>query len=138
VDDEAIEDLKIALGRIVRRLRAEKADDQLGDTHSSVLILLTREGPRTLRELSDHARVTPPSMNQTINSLAAAGLVSRQEDPTDRRKVLLVATRAGKAFANETSRRRHEWLSQQLEGLSDVDSKALIRTTRILRQIADG
>ena len=138
MDDEAIDDLRSALARIIRRLKAEKADDQLGDTHSSVLMLLSREGPRTLRELSDHARVTPPSMSQTINSLAAAGLVCRKGDPTDRRKVLVVPTRAGKTFANETSRRRHEWLSRQLEGLSDADSKALVRATRILRQIADG
>jgi DNA-binding MarR family transcriptional regulator len=99
---------------------------------------LSREGPRTLRELSDFARVTPPSMNQTVNSLAAAGLVARAQDPSDRRKVLLVATPAGMAYANETRRRRHVWLGQQIDGLSKADTQALVKATRVLRQIADG
>lgn len=138
MDDAAIDELRTAIARLYRRLRAEKADDQLGDTHSSVLMLLTREGPRTLRQLSDFARVTPPSMSQTVNSLAAAGYVVRRKDPADRRKVLLVPTAAGIALAGETSRRRHDWLGQQLEGLSNADNQSLVKATRILRKIADG
>ncbi len=138
MEDESIEELRIALLRIARRLRAEKADDQLGETHSTVLMLLARQGAYTLRGLSDFLRVTPPSMSQTIDSLVGSGLVSREPDPEDGRRVLIVATPAGLAYANETSLRRHQWLAAQLEGLSKADTQALLRATRVLQQIAGG
>ncbi len=137
MDDEAIDDLRSAIARIARRLKAENADDQLGSTQLTVVMLLAREGPHTLGELSDFVRVTPPSMNQTVNSLASLGFVHREPDPNDGRKVLVVATKAGLAYANETSRRRHEWLSDQLEGISDADRRALVKATGVLRRIAD-
>jgi DNA-binding MarR family transcriptional regulator len=137
VDDAQVEELRTALARLVRRLRAEKADDQLGDTHNAVLTRLMKEGPFTLGELAEHSRVTPPSMNQTINSLADAGYVVREPDAVDRRKVLVRATPAGIALAQETSRLRHQWLADQLDELSDADRRALIKATGILRRIAD-
>ncbi len=136
MDDADIDELRSALARIVRRLRAEKADNQLGETQSSALMLLSREGPRTLGQLSEHARVTPPSMNEAVNSLSAAGYVVRDKDPGDLRKVLIVATPAGLAWAGETSRRRHEWLGRQIDRVPPAEQKILVRAARILRDMA--
>jgi hypothetical protein len=61
-------DFLAVVSRLYRRLRAERAGDQISDSQLSVLALLVREGPRTLRELSDREHVTPPSMNQTVNA----------------------------------------------------------------------
>jgi DNA-binding MarR family transcriptional regulator len=139
--DVSVEELGVelrgAVSRLYRRLRAEKADDQLGDTHSSVLALLVKQGPHTLRQLSDHEHVTPPSMNQTVNTLAAHGYLVREHDPTDGRKVLLVATSEGIALAAETRRRRHTWLNSQLQELSPTALRTLLEAARILRQVAD-
>lgn len=138
MEDEQIDELRTAVARFVRRLKAEKHDGQLGDTHIVVVMLLARDGPHTLTELSDYVRVTPPSMSQTVRSLVASGLVAKESDPTDGRKVLLILTDAGSALAAETSRRRHHWLAQQLEGLSSEDTLALIKASQILRRVADG
>ncbi len=85
-------DLQGAVARIYRRVKAEMSDDQLGQTQSTVLSYVTKHGPQTLRALSERERVTPPAMNQTVNALQAAGLVTRGPDPTDGRKVLVAAT----------------------------------------------
>src|SRR5579863_6548418 len=102
--DELDSDFSTAVTRLYRRLRAEKADDQIGDSHRTVLALLVKEGPHTLRELSDREHVTPPSMNQTVNALAEWGYVERRGDPDDGRKVILAATSAGAALIAETRR----------------------------------
>jgi DNA-binding MarR family transcriptional regulator len=135
--EELGRELTVAIARLHRRLRAEKADDQMPDTQSSVLAFLTREGPHTLRQLSDRERVTPPSMNQTVNSLAEAGYVVRQQDPTDGRKVLFVPTPAGVALAAETRRLRHAWLNAHLQDLPPETLRTLLDAARTLRQIAD-
>ncbi len=136
IDDLGTE-LRESVGRLVRRLRAEKANDQMGDTPSSVLLFLVKEGPHTLRQLSDQERVTPPSMNQTVNALADAGYVVREPDPTDGRKVLIVATPEGVTLATETRRRRHAWLDGHLEKLSPEQRQIVLEATRIFREIAD-
>jgi DNA-binding MarR family transcriptional regulator len=135
--EELDSDFPAAVTRLYRRLRAKKAGDQISDSHRSVLALLVKEGPHTLRELSDHEHVTPPSMNQTVNSLAQSGYVERKGDPEDGRKVILVATSEGAALIAETRHRRHEWLNAQLQELSADERQILSAATGIIRKIAD-
>jgi DNA-binding MarR family transcriptional regulator len=135
--DELDSDFSAAITRLYRRLRAQKADDQIGDSHRTVLALLVKDGPRTLRELSDHEHVTPPSMNQTVNALAEWGYVARSGDPDDGRKVILAATPEGAALIAATRRRRYEWLNAQLESLSVSERKVLSDATGIITKIAD-
>ncbi len=130
-------DVAGAVVRLHRRLKAERIDDQIGDTHYSVLVFLVKQGPHSLKELSIRERVTPPSMNQTVNALEAAGYIERHDDPVDRRKVLIAATDSGIAIAKQTRRLRHAWLNARLKNLSTDDREALERAAQILRQIAD-
>jgi DNA-binding MarR family transcriptional regulator len=134
---ELAAEVRGAVVRLHRRLRFEKADDPLGETASSVLSLLAKRGARTLKELSEHEHVTPPAMNQTMNSLAASGLVVREPDPSDGRKVLFVATSHGVQLAAETRRRRHAWLVGQLHELSPAQQASVLEAARILGQVAD-
>jgi DNA-binding MarR family transcriptional regulator len=130
-------DFLAVVSRLYRRLRAEKASDQISDSQLSVLALLVREGPRTLRELSDREHVTPPSMNQTVNALEDARYVARKDDPDDGRKVILVATANGAALVAETRHRRHAWLTAQLQTLSAGERRTLSAATGIIGKIAD-
>jgi DNA-binding MarR family transcriptional regulator len=135
--DELDSDFPAAVTRLYRRLRAKTAGDQISDSHRSVLALLVKEGPHTLRQLSDHERVRPPSMNQTVNSLAQSGYVTRKGDPEDGRKVILVATSQGAALIAETRHRRHAWLNAQLQALSADERRTLWAATGIISKIAD-
>lgn len=126
-----------AIARLYRRLRAQRGGDPMGDSHRSVLKLLVGEGPRTLRELSDHEHVKPPSMNQTVNWLEEAGLVDRTSDPSDGRKVIIAATPRGVALIEESRRRRNEWLNLQLEALTDEERRVLIAASTIIVRITD-
>ncbi|HWU47632.1 MAG TPA: MarR family transcriptional regulator [Humibacter sp.] len=129
--------LRVAVARLSRRVRAEKADDALSDGQFSVLALLFREGPHTLGQLSEHERVTPPSMNRRVNALVQAGYVEREPSPTDGRKVLLRATAQGAALVNETRRRRDEWLYRRLARLPADQRHVLHEASTIIRELAD-
>ncbi|HWE07935.1 MAG TPA: MarR family transcriptional regulator [Solirubrobacteraceae bacterium] len=135
--EQLVSDVPAAVARLYRRLRAEKPGGQIGDSQLSVLALLVKTGPHALGELSDHEHVTPPSMNQTVNSLAQAGYVTRQGDPDDGRRVILVATPEGVALIEETRRRRHAWLNARLRELSDAEREILATATGIISKIAD-
>jgi len=131
------DDLRIAVLRLSRRMRLERATTDVTDGQLSVLFVLWREGAQTLGSLSEHERVTPPSMNRTVNALVDAGLVTRSSSPDDGRKVLIEATDAGVEVAKETKRRRAAWFARQLASLTPEQRAAVDAATPILRELAD-
>ena len=134
---EADDALRIAVMRLARRLRLERAEGDVSDSQLSVLFVLWKEGAQTLSSLAERDRVTPPSMNRTVNSLAAAGLVARRPAVDDGRKVLIEATGAGIAVARQTKHRRVAWFSRQLRSLDAADRAVLDAAAPILLGLAD-
>jgi DNA-binding MarR family transcriptional regulator len=130
-------ELRVALMKSVRRLRAEKSDADLTDGQYSVLAVLDRLGPKTPGEIAAVERVQPPSMTRTVAALAELGLVTRTEHPADRRQVLVGLTPAGTATVRETRRRRDAWLARRLAALTPAEREDLARAAEILRRIAD-
>jgi len=129
--------LRISVARLSRRLRAEKEDDELSDSQTSTLAFLVREGSGTIGRLSEHERVTPPSMNRTVNHLEEADYVERTADAEDGRKVVVVPTDAGRALIAETRRRRDAWLHLRLRELSPEQRAVLAEAAAIMREVAD-
>ena len=129
--------LRHTILRLARRVRAERADDAMSDGKLSVLFILANEGAQTLGSLSEHERVTPPSMNRTINALVEAGLVTRVADATDGRKVAIDVTDAGRRLVKETRRRRDAWFASRLNTLSADERATLDAAETILRRLAD-
>ena len=90
--------LRLAVMRLARRMRSERADTSLTLSQLAALATLERSGPLTPRELAAAERVQPPSMTRLTASLEAAGLVTRTAHPSDGRQVLLAASAAGVAL----------------------------------------
>jgi len=129
--------VRSAIGRLYRRFRSERPAGSLGDTALDVLTRLHKHGPQTLTELSEHDRVSPASMSQTVNRLTSAGYAVRTRDPGDGRKVLFSATAEGDELASAARAQRNAWLDQRLQALSAEDRAVIARATAILSRIAD-
>jgi DNA-binding MarR family transcriptional regulator len=129
--------LRSAVGRLYRRFRSERPEGSLGDAALAVLTRLHKHGPQTLTELSEHDRVSPASMSQTVNRLTSAGYAVRTRDPDDRRKVLFRATAEGDELASAARAQRNAWLDQRLQALSAEDRAVIARATVLLSSIAD-
>jgi len=124
MDDASIAaDLRLQLGRLVRRGRAEDPEPQ---AVTAVLGLLGRDGPLTTSELAAAQRVRPQSMARTVRMLEAKGLVERSADPQDARKSPLVLTADGRAALDRERRRRTDWLTQALAEALDAQEKETI------------
>jgi DNA-binding MarR family transcriptional regulator len=130
-------EFRMATFKLARRLRAERAVDTMSDGQFAVLVSLKVHGPHTLGELAARERVTAPSMNRTVNGLEESGYLARTPDETDRRKVTITLTDAGRDVVAETVRRRNAWLEEQLGALSDDERDVLARAGRIMRAVAD-
>lgn len=129
-------DLRIVLGRLVRRLRAERRDMSLAQV--TVLGRLDRVGPCAISDLAAGERVRPQSMAATVAALLAAGLVSRAPDLGDRRRVLIALTPAGVEALAADRRRREGWLSAAIErDLSPRERRVLADATALLARLAE-
>ena len=129
--------LRSAIGRLYRRFRSERPEGSLGDAALAVLTHLHKHGAQTLTALSEHDRVSPASMSQTVNRLTSVGYAVRTRDPDDRRKVLFSVTAEGDELASATRAQRNAWLDQRLQALSAEDRAVIARATALLSSIAD-
>lgn len=128
--------LRLAVMRLARRMRSERADSSLTLSQLAALATLELHGPLTPRELAAQERVQPPSMTRIAGCLEAAGLLTRTDHPTDGRQVLLAASPAGAALLREDRRRRDVWLAQRLRELEPDEVAVLARAAQILDRLA--
>ena len=128
-------ELRLILGRLVRRMRAE---GRLPLAQMAVLGRLERGGPATVSALATAERVRPQSMSQTVGELEADGLLVRHPDPNDRRQLLVELTQTGHAALADERRHREGWLARAIaEDLSPAERAALEAALEPLRRLAD-
>jgi len=135
--DKLDDDLRLAIMRLARRIRQERLDDTPSDSQLSVLYALTHYGELSLAALSEHERVTPPSMNHTVNCLTDDGLVTRTKSTDDGRKVLIDVTEAGAALVTKTRERRAAWFAAELGTLSPEERAAVDAALPVLMKLAN-
>ena len=129
----AASDLRIVLGQLVRRLRAENT---FPISQGTVLARLEREGPQTTSALAAAERVRPQSMATTIGELLTAELVARRPDPLDRRRILIEITDLGTETLEHDRQRREGWLAAAIAELSKEEQKTLVDAVPLLRRLA--
>lgn len=127
--------LRIALGRLNRRIRNEREDDSLSLNQLAALGALERLGPTPVGELAAHERVRPPSMTRTVSALEKLGLVAREPHPTDRRLAIVHITEAGLARTAADRRRRDAWLAHRLRELTPEERRQLRDVLPILEKL---
>ncbi|MCR2763079.1 MarR family transcriptional regulator [Microbacterium sp. zg.B48] len=129
----AASDLRIAVFRLARRMRTERAVDSMSDGQFAVLAVLSVHGPHTLTELADRERVSAPSMNRTVNCLQEAGYITRSADESDGRKVVIDLSDDGRTVVDETARRRDAWVEEALAEISP-EERAIVASAAAIMQ----
>jgi DNA-binding MarR family transcriptional regulator len=128
-------ELRIELGQLMRRLRAEH---RFSLSQGEVLGRLDREGTRSIGDLALAVRVRPQSMTQTISDLEGDGLVARCADPADGRRILVALTEQGRETLEADRRTREGWLARAIaEDLSSQEQQVLLRAIALLRRLAE-
>jgi DNA-binding MarR family transcriptional regulator len=127
-------ELRMVLGHLVRRLRAER---RFSLSQAAVLGRLDREGTHSIGDLAVAERVRPQSMTQTISDLEADGLIERRADPTDGRRSLVQLTDQGRQTLEADRRQREGWLALAIaEDLSQEEQQVLVQSLGLLRRLS--
>ena len=128
-------ELRLVLGQLVRRLRAEH---RFPISQGTVLGRLDREGPQSVSDLAAKERVRHQSMAQTVGDLESDGFVGRRPDPTDGRRALVALTAEGRSALAADRRHREGWLAGALdERLTARERRVVEEAVELLRRLAD-
>lgn len=137
--DETVRQVRSAVTRLARRLRAERPADALSATKISVLATLYRDGEMTPGDLAALERLQPQSLTRTLAALQADGLVSRAQDTLDRRQSVIRLTEAGLAALSADMQARERWLAKAMDiSLSAGERDLLRRAAELMDRLADG
>jgi DNA-binding MarR family transcriptional regulator len=118
-DVVAAQDLRLAIGRVARRLRqlyATDRDSAANFIELGILVHLQREGPTSPGTLAAGEGVTSQAIAGVVRDLERRALVERTGGQTDRRRVAVAITDAGRELLMS---REHAVVDALLRALAD-------------------
>src|SRR5579863_9229789 len=130
--------LRVAVGLVVRKLRQAPYAGELTLAESSALSRLERGGPATSSDLARVDRISPQSMGVTVAALEDRGLIERDRDPEDGRRIVLSITEAGRQLIHDKRGARTGQIAAALgDGFSDAELTALMAAVPLLERLAE-
>lgn len=104
----------------MRRLRAAHVAHDMSPRQFHLLGLLHDRGAISQRELGTVMHVDPSIMVTLLNPLEADGYLSRERDPSDRRRHVVTLTPAGERRLDGAAQAQREAEAELFAGLSDA------------------
>jgi DNA-binding MarR family transcriptional regulator len=130
--------LRVAVGLVVRKLRQAPSPGELSLAESSALSLLERGGPATSSDLARVDRISPQSMGVTVAALLDRGLIERNRDPEDGRRIVLSVTEAGLRTLRDKRGARTEHIAAALRaGFTEDELRQLEGASVLLERLAE-
>jgi MarR family 2-MHQ and catechol resistance regulon transcriptional repressor len=99
----------------------------LGDSDFRVLEALLHKGPLPVNVIGPKVFLTPGSISTALDRLFSKGLVSRDENPEDRRIRLVALTESGKALIRPIYRKHVEEVRQVFVDFTPSELRQLER-----------
>ena len=114
------EKLSVLLLRCGQKLRGGEQR-----TQGRILKILYLNGPMTQKVLQDKLEIQPGSMSELVSKLERKGLLLREKDPADKRKILLTLTEAGRADVEQFRAHGHATRGRTYGALTEAEQATL-------------
>lgn len=132
---QAVLDVVPQVMRAIRtELRRHRAAD-LSVPQFRTLAVIDRKANTSLSDVTEHIGLTLPSMSKLVDGLVARKLVTRQTDPTDRRRMTLALTRSGQTALEASRSATRACLAESLATLTDAERAAVVKAMEALRPV---
>jgi DNA-binding MarR family transcriptional regulator len=132
---EVANELRPLLMRLGRELRKETSHLGVTGGQVTLLVLISQHPGIGLGELAEHERIATPTASGLVDRLQRAQLIERVRSETDRRRVGLTITPAGRRKLVEVRARRTVWLTERLQRLDPAGRAAIEAAIIPLQQL---
>ncbi|HZD72977.1 MAG TPA: MarR family transcriptional regulator [Actinomycetota bacterium] len=136
VDRDLVESLRLAVGRLARRLRQQN-EGEITASQFFALNSIAHYGPITLGKLASAERLRPPSVTRMVSFLEESGLVLRRPDPDDRRVCRVEITDLGRDLLQRSRTRKDAYLATRLATLAPHELDVLREATAVLERLLE-
>jgi DNA-binding MarR family transcriptional regulator len=138
VVDDVAGALQSSVRLLVQRLRQTQAvEGDLTSSETSALARIDRVGPTTAAELARLERISPQSMGATLGALEERGLVRREPDPDDGRRLIMSLTDEGQQLLRRRRQARNDLLSHALDdGFTRTELAQLLVAAPLIERLA--
>ena len=108
-----------------------------GGIHSDMVILMhvEQKGEALPKDISDSMDVSTARVAMALNALAGKGLITREIDGDDRRRIIVRLTPGGRTFALEQKQLFVERIAGFLSELGEHDAQEYVRITARVSEI---
>lgn len=111
-----------------------EVEDAVTLTQFRTLVVLDTRGPMSLNALAESLDVNASTVLRVIDKLLVGGLVTRQENPENRREVVLNVSPAGAELVREVTDRRRQEIAAIVKKIPREQRDELVQ---VLRTLAD-
>jgi DNA-binding MarR family transcriptional regulator len=129
--------LTLAVGQLLRRLRADTNSDGLNFSQTAALARLEENGGMTTADLARAEAMKPQSMGTILADLERDGLVERKPHPTDGRQVLFSLTAAGAEARRKRSLAKQTWLLAAVAKLAPAEQRTLLSAAALIKRLGE-
>ena len=109
----------------------------MGQSDFGVLEALLHRGPLSVKQIGAKVLLTSGSMTAAVDRLESRGLVTRQDDPGDRRSRIIHLTEAGRELIGRVFAEHREAMEQAVAAFPVEQRAALIDSLRRLGRAAE-
>lgn len=136
VDRDLVVSLRLAVGRLARRLR-QQTEGEITASQFSALSSIARLGPITLGKLASVERLRPPTVTRMVSAMEESGLVLRHADTDDRRIYRVEVTHLGRDLLERSRTRKDAYLATRLATLAPDELDVLRDATAVLERLLE-
>ena len=137
-EQDLARDLRLAVGRVARRLRQlyVQTDDGPSFLELAVLQRLQRAGPASPGTLAAGEQVTSAAIAAIVGRLVGAGLADRTPDPIDGRKAVVAISDVGRSALDVREAASITDIHHALTVLTPAERRTLADAVPLLERMA--
>jgi len=118
----------------LRSIAPEQFGISVGQFH---VLRHIRKGLTSVRDIAEARQVSRPAVSQEVDVLVERGLVTRQQEPGDRRFVHLALTSAGEDLLNQLFQQNRAWMTGKMAELPPEDLERITLGLSLLKSAFD-
>ena len=112
----------------------DKAGHSVGPEEWAILLVLWQKGPQSPSALADVTFKDRTTVTRLIDAMVRKKLVTRTEDPLDRRRSVVTLSALGSNLEAKLVPTAQKLIKQALHGISPADIEITTRTLRIMTE----
>ena len=136
--DEAARELLEVVPVIIKDIRSEMRSRRSPDLtvpQFRTLAFVDRNKGASLSAVANHMGLTLPSTSRLVDVLIARGMLTREDNPADRRRVKLGVTNHGLTILETSRRGTLTYLADKLASISAEDREIIVKAMKAMRSV---